>query len=437
MSEKMEETTELDVKTIALHLEAVLFVSNQAIAIKDLLQSLKNAVSPDLKKANIQQGLEYLQEKYESEEYAFHLVEITKGFQFLSKDAYHRTISSHLNIKAKKRLSKAAMETLAIIAYKQPVTKAQIEEIRGVNSDYGVQKLLEKELIAIVGRSDKIGKPLLYGTSPQFMDHFGLKSIKDLPKLKEVIPQHNQIGDNTTEEEVEEQGTLDLQEKEENSANENGEMVATEDIPIVENGEESTVENVEESTVENVEESTVENVEGQTILEEEVEPILEDEIEPVLENEEDILEDEIEPVLDNEEDILEDEIEPVLENEEEVLEEAVEPVLEDEEEVLEEEAESILENEEEALEDEGDSIWEEEGEVILEEAEPITNGKETVWEEESATEPVLENEDNLENYEGQEAQIVEETNGQSQQEEVSEESNEDEKVEETFDETTE
>ena len=317
MSEKTEETTMLDEKNIALHLEAILFVSNQAITLKDLLQSLNNALSPDITKAQIQKGLEELQEKYVSEEYAFHLVEITKGFQFLSKDLYHRTISSHLNIKAKKRLSKAAMETLAIIAYKQPVTKAAIEEVRGVNSDYGVQKLLEKELIVIIGRSEKVGKPLLYGTSPQFMDHFGLKSIKDLPKLKEVIPQHNQIGDNA----MEEQGTLDLKE----------------------DGEKA---------------------------------ILEDGESPIVENEEAVLEDGESPIVENEEAILEDEIDPVLEEEEEVI-----------------------------LEDEIDPVLEEE-------------------------EAILENEDNITNYE-------EKTNGETEQEESAKEQNEGEEIEQAFDESTE
>lgn len=87
------------------------------------------------------------------------------------------------------------METLSIIAYKQPVTKAVIEQIRGVNCDYTIQKLLERDLITIIGRADTIGKPLLYGTSEKFMDYFGLKSIQDLPALKDFEDKKQVIGD--------------------------------------------------------------------------------------------------------------------------------------------------------------------------------------------------------------------------------------------------
>ena len=87
-----------------------------------------------------------------------------------------------------KRLSTAALETLAIIAYKQPITKGEIESIRGVNSDYSIQKLLEKELIIITGRNENLpGKPLVYATSKNFMDYFGINSADDLPKIKEVL----------------------------------------------------------------------------------------------------------------------------------------------------------------------------------------------------------------------------------------------------------
>ncbi len=95
--------------------------------------------------------------------------------------------------KEKKKLSTAAMETLAIIAYKQPITKSEIELIRGVNCDYSIQKLLEKDLISINGRSSGPGKPILYETSQSFMDHFGLKNQKDLPQLKDIQSLENSI----------------------------------------------------------------------------------------------------------------------------------------------------------------------------------------------------------------------------------------------------
>ena len=86
--------------------------------------------------------------------------------------------------RSKKKLSQAALETLAIIAYKQPATKTDIEQIRGVNCDYSIQKLLEKELIAITGKSEAVGKPILYGTSNLFMDYFGINNMEELPSYK-------------------------------------------------------------------------------------------------------------------------------------------------------------------------------------------------------------------------------------------------------------
>jgi segregation and condensation protein B len=99
-----------------------------------------------------------------------------------------------LKHKSNKKLSRSALETLAVIAYQQPVSKGEVEKIRGVNCDYAVQKLLEKELIQIKGRSKDPGRPLLYGTSDKFMEHFGLPALQDLPKLKEFLPEDNQIG---------------------------------------------------------------------------------------------------------------------------------------------------------------------------------------------------------------------------------------------------
>ena len=127
--------------------------------------------------------------------FSFQIVEIAGGYQFLTKEEYNDTIGVLLKQKSKKKLSKASLETLSLIAYKQPVTKSEIERIRGVNSDYAVRKLLEKELVQIKGRSQDAGRPLLYGTSTKFMQHFGLNSIKELPKLKEFKEEDNQIGE--------------------------------------------------------------------------------------------------------------------------------------------------------------------------------------------------------------------------------------------------
>jgi segregation and condensation protein B len=143
----------------------------------------------------IEKAIQGLIEKYQDESFAFELIEIAEGYQFLTKGAYHNTVGTLLKQRTRKRLSRAALETLAIVAYRQPVSKTDIEKIRGVNSDYAIQKLLEKELVSIVGRSEGPGKPLLYGAGDKFMNYFGLKSIKDLPQPKEFKDPENLIGE--------------------------------------------------------------------------------------------------------------------------------------------------------------------------------------------------------------------------------------------------
>src|SRR5690606_16238377 len=105
------------------------------------------------------------------------------------------SISILLKHQSQKRLSTAQMETLSIIAYKQPVTKTELEQIRGVNCDYSIQKLLEKGLIMIKGKADSLGRPLLYGTSEKFMNYIGINGIKGLPQLKVFLPDENPIGE--------------------------------------------------------------------------------------------------------------------------------------------------------------------------------------------------------------------------------------------------
>src|SRR6185295_1684470 len=136
----------------------------------------------------VETAVEGITEKYNSEFYPFEVNQTGGGWQFLTKKDFHKTVAQLNGEKFLKRLSSASLETLAIIAYKQPVTKGEIESIRGVSSDYAVQKLLEKELIIISGRNENApGQPLLYSTSKNFMDYFGINSPEELPKIKEVI----------------------------------------------------------------------------------------------------------------------------------------------------------------------------------------------------------------------------------------------------------
>ncbi len=169
-----------------LYIESLIFASEEPITISDIKATLKDVLEISYKDQQIEEAISILREKYNADDYSMEIVAINEGFQFMSKGAYHDVISTLLRLISKKKLSKAALETLSIIAYKQPVSKTDMESIRGVNCDYTVQKLLEKELVEIVGRADGPGRPLLYGTSPKFMNYFGIKSIKELPKLKEV-----------------------------------------------------------------------------------------------------------------------------------------------------------------------------------------------------------------------------------------------------------
>jgi segregation and condensation protein B len=145
---------------------------------------------------DIESSIQKISNKYSEKDFSFELVEIAAGYQFLTKPEYQSSISILLKHRSKKRLSTSSLETLSIIAYKQPVTKSQVESIRGVGSDYSIQKLLEKELIEIKGKSDSIGKPLLYGTSDKFMEYFGINDLKDLPTPKDFAKESNSIGEN-------------------------------------------------------------------------------------------------------------------------------------------------------------------------------------------------------------------------------------------------
>ena len=154
----------------------------------------------DIPDKDIGQAIETLSEKYKEDSFSFQIEHVGGGYQFLTKPAYQSSIGILLKQQSKKRLSNSALETLSIIAYKQPVTKSQIEQIRGVNCDYTTQKLLEKELIEILGKADSIGRPLLYGTSAKFMEYFGINDLSDLPTPKDFSSEDNTIGEERIEE---------------------------------------------------------------------------------------------------------------------------------------------------------------------------------------------------------------------------------------------
>jgi segregation and condensation protein B len=134
----------------------------------------------------IHEAVELLNASYESSERAFRLIEIAGGYQFSTRPEYGEYVARLFREKSRRRLSGAALESLAIIAYKQPITKNDIENIRGVNCDEVLKSLLEKNLVTIIGRAESVGRPLLYGTTVDFLRHFGLPRIQDLPRPREI-----------------------------------------------------------------------------------------------------------------------------------------------------------------------------------------------------------------------------------------------------------
>lgn len=219
----------MEIANLIPHIESLIFASDKPVTTLELTDLVNNALGFMDDKVSLDQveaALEGIQEKYNTEFYPFEVVQSGGGWQFLTKKEYHKTVAQLNGDKFLKRLSAAALETLAIVAYKQPVTKGEIEAIRGVSSDYALQKLLEKELIIISGRNEKApGQPLLYSTSKNFMDYFGINSAEDLPKIKEVI----------AEQLVEPTVIKDVQAENENSADE--QLDNTEALAVNDGGE--------------------------------------------------------------------------------------------------------------------------------------------------------------------------------------------------------
>ena len=181
----------MEIANLINHIEALIFASEKpltAIELTELVNQAFGFLDDKVGIDQVQTCIDGIKEKYASEFYPFELRESGGGLQFLTKKEFHQTIVQLNGDNFLKRLSTAALETLAIIAYKQPITKSEIEAIRGVNCDYSIQKLLEKELVIISGRNENmVGKPLIYATSRHFMDYFGINSADELPKISEVL----------------------------------------------------------------------------------------------------------------------------------------------------------------------------------------------------------------------------------------------------------
>ena len=161
--------------------EALLFAVQEPISVRKISEIIEGTEAKEIREV-----IQQLREEYDTHDRVFQIEEIANGFQLLSRPEYHEWISKIRKKSGESKLSQQALETMSIIAYKQPIIRADIEAIRGVQSGQMIRTLIEKGLVKITGRDEVLGRPLLYGTTTKFLDHFGLKSIKDLPKVEDL-----------------------------------------------------------------------------------------------------------------------------------------------------------------------------------------------------------------------------------------------------------
>lgn len=185
----------MEQRTYLPAIESLIFTAPQAIKMEEIKYCLENSYGLSLELQQVEEMVEQVKQRYLDEKYGIELRDIAGGLQFMSKPAQFNVVAEYIKLNNKKKLTKASMESLAIIAYKQPISKSEVEQIRGVNSDHSIQKLLEKELIEIKGRSEGPGRPILFGTSLRFMEYFGLISLSDLPKMKDFSLPENVVGE--------------------------------------------------------------------------------------------------------------------------------------------------------------------------------------------------------------------------------------------------
>jgi len=173
------------------YIEAVIFASEEAVT----LQTIRQVTGKDLDSSEFQSIVDQLNAEYAETGRTFHIHRIAGGYRFLSRPEFGDILKKLLAPDIRRRLSHSLLEVLAVIAYNQPVTRGEIQQIRGVSPDYALDRLLLRGFIEVRGRADSPGKPLQYGTTKEFLDLFHLSSLKDLPKLreiKEILQEHEE-----------------------------------------------------------------------------------------------------------------------------------------------------------------------------------------------------------------------------------------------------
>ena len=162
-------------------IEAILFVAGDAVSIKDLAKALQ------AEETTVKTELDAIRDEYDYEQRGFLLKRFGDKVQLATRPMYAQDVLRLLQPVQQQSLSQAAMETLAVVAYKQPVTRAEVEQVRGVKCDYSLQSLMTKGLIREVGRKDTIGRPILFGTTDEFLSHFGLENLEGLPEMPKTM----------------------------------------------------------------------------------------------------------------------------------------------------------------------------------------------------------------------------------------------------------
>ena len=185
----------MDEINIQYAIESILFAVGEPVKASKLAAVLDAGIE------EVKEAVKVLKYNYDTQQRGVMIIDIDEGYQMCSRPIYHAYIQEIIGEQRRQALSNAAMEALTIVAYKQPVTRGQIEFIRGVNSDGAINRLLDKDLIEEVGRLDAPGKPILYGTTINFLRCFGFNTTKDLPDIdfSELINEYEQLEINTDE----------------------------------------------------------------------------------------------------------------------------------------------------------------------------------------------------------------------------------------------
>jgi len=169
-------------------IESLIFSSDDPLTAGDILKAIKaiDGEDTEISAADVEEAVTQLNNQYSKQNNSFRILKIANGYLYATTEENAKYVGYLSSERTNRRLSHAALETLSIIAYKQPITKPELESIRGVNSDYILTSLLEKNLITISGRADSVGRPLLYVTTPEFLKYFGLNNLSDLPRPREL-----------------------------------------------------------------------------------------------------------------------------------------------------------------------------------------------------------------------------------------------------------